>query len=150
MIKSMATSTGSLTFSRRPSAPIFEALRETDLDIWWNLALELEDLVPRMRQCAAEVLSARITDFSIPADVPRFAEQLDHVVTLLRCGGRVHVNCHGGRGRTGLALACVLMLLEEMDPAAALAAAREASGGPETEEQSAFVIALHRSLRAES
>jgi protein-tyrosine phosphatase len=148
MIKAMPTSTGSLTFSRRPSEWIYDELRGCDLDIWWNLALELDDLAPRMRQCAAEVLCARIADFSIPADVPQFAEQLDQVVTLLRCGGRVHLNCYGGRGRTGLALACVVMLLEEVDPSAALAAAFEASGGPETDEQRGFVHELHQSLRA--
>ncbi|MBX3227051.1 MAG: hypothetical protein KIT84_36055 [Labilithrix sp.] len=102
-----------------------------------------------MREHAAEVLDGRIADFGVPSDVPAFAEQLDRVVTLLGCSGRVHVSCYGGRGRTGLALACIRMLLEEEAPEVALAAAREVSGGPETEAQAAFVVDLHRALRGD-
>src|SRR5262249_30389920 len=105
MIKTMPTCVRTLTFSRRPDEGIYSVLQAADLDIWWNLALELGDLVPRMKQCAAEVLWAKIADYSVPTDVPAFAEQLDRVCALLSCEGCVHVNCYGGRGRTGLALA---------------------------------------------
>lgn len=147
MLRAMPTRAGTLTFSRRPNAEIYAALKADEVDIWWNLAAELGDLVPAMREHAAEVLEARIRDYSVPEDMPAFAEQLDRVVSILGCFGRVHVSCYGGRGRTGLALACVRMMLEEEEPEAALAAAREASGGPETEAQAAFVVDLHRALR---
>jgi protein-tyrosine phosphatase len=143
----MPTSVGTLTFSRRPDEAIYADLQAADLDIWWNLALELGDLVPRMQQCAAEVLWARIADYSVPSDLPVFAEQLDRVCALLSCEGCVHVNCYGGRGRTGLALACIRMCLEEEEPEAALDAAVSVSGGPETDEQRAFVLRLHHALR---
>src|SRR5262249_17497422 len=133
--------------SRRPNDELFAALAGEGLDIWWNLALELGDLVPRMEQYAAEVLWARIADYAVPTDVPQFAEQLDRVCTLLGCDGRVHVSCYGGRGRTGLAVACVRMILEDEPPEEALRAAFEASGGPETDEQRAFVVDLHRALK---
>lgn len=148
MIKRMPTRVGTLTFSRRPNEAIYSALEPANLDIWWNVAAELGDLVARMQQCAAEVLWARIADYSVPTDVPAFAEQLDRVCALLSCGGAVHVSCYGGRGRTGLALACVRVFLEEEDPAVALSAAFEASGGPETEEQRAFVTRLYQGVRA--
>jgi hypothetical protein len=148
MIHTMPTSVGTLTFSRRPNEAIYTALEARALDVWWNLAVELGDLVPRMQQCAGEVLWAKIADYSVPADMPAFAEQLDRVCTLLGCGGQVHVSCYGGRGRTGLALACIRLCLEEEDPQAALAAALTASGGPETEAQRDFVTALHQGLRA--
>ena len=143
----MPTCTGTLTFSRRPNADIYAALTSDEVDIWWNLAVELGDLVPTMRQHAAEVLEARIPDYGVPTDVPAFAEQLDRVVSILGCFGHVHVSCYGGRGRTGLALACIRMRLEEEAPEAALAAARDASGGPETDAQARFVVDLHRALR---
>ena len=149
MLRTMPTRCGTLTFSRRPDDEIYAALGAGEVDIWWNLALELGDLTPRMHEHAAEVLVGRIPDFGVPSDVPAFAEQLDRVVTLLGCFGHVHVSCYGGRGRTGLALACVRMLLDDEEPAVALAAAREASGGPETDAQAAFVVDLYRALRGE-
>lgn len=149
MIHTLPTSAGTLTFSRRPNDAIYAALGQGDLDIWWNLARELGDLTPKMREHAAEVLEGMIPDFGVPADVPAFAGQLDRVVTILGCSGHVHVSCYGGRGRTGLALACIRMLLEDEAPEVALALAREASGGPETEAQATFVVDLHRALRGD-
>jgi hypothetical protein len=148
MIKTMPTRSGTLTFSRRPDDAIFATLKPVGLDIWWNLAAELGDLVPRMQECAAEVLWAPIADYSVPSDMPAFAAQLDNVCALLGCEGRVHVSCYGGHGRTGLALACVRMILDEDEPTKALAAAFDASRGPETEAQRAFVVDLWRGLRA--
>jgi protein-tyrosine phosphatase len=148
MIQRMPTNLGTLTFSRRPTDAVYAELERAELDIWWNVARELGDLVPRMATCAAEVLWAPIADYSVPADTAAFAEQLDRVCVLLGCHGRVHVNCYGGRGRTGLALACVRMVLEEETPDQALAAAYAACGGPETEAQRGFVADLHRQLRA--
>jgi hypothetical protein len=147
MIHRMPTHVGTLTFSRRPNEAIYAALEPGAVDIWWNLALELGDLVPRMRLHAAEVLWAKIPDFAAPPDILLFAEQLDRVCVLLGCEGRVHVSCYGGRGRTGLALACVRMIVEEEPPEVALAAAEAATGGPETEEQRAFVVVLHDLLK---
>jgi hypothetical protein len=147
MIQRMPTSFGTLTFSPRPTEAMYLELARVDLDIWWNLARELGDLVPRMASCAGEVLWAAIPDYSVPTDTAAFAEQLDRVCALLGCHGRVHVNCYGGRGRTGLALACVRMMLEEEQPAPALAAAYAACGGPETDAQRTFVADLHRELR---
>lgn len=149
MLRTMPTRSGTLTFSRRPNDEIYTALAADELDIWWNLAVELDDLAPRMREHAAEVIDGKIPDFGVPTDVPAFAEQLDRVVTILGCFGRVHVSCYDGRGRTGLALACIRMLLEDEEPDVALAAARAASRGAETEAQAAFVIDLHRALRGE-
>lgn len=146
ILPTMPTSIGTLTFSRRPTDEIYGALGADEVDIWWNLARELRDQTPRMREHAAEVLEAGIADFGVPTDLPAFAEQLDRVVTILRCSGHVHVSCYGGRGRTGLALACIRMLLEEEAAEVALRRAHEVSGGPETAAQAAFVVDLQRAL----
>src|SRR5262249_44118295 len=130
-IRTMPIRTGTLTFGGRPDETHFEALRE--LDIWWNLAHELEDALPRMGELAGEVLFADIDDGATPSDLPLFVEQLDRVCVLLGCGGRVHVSSCAGRGRTGLVLACIRMLLDEEDPATALSAATDACGGPALE-----------------
>lgn len=149
MIKSMHTRTGTLTFSGEPHEAVYAALKAANVDLWWSLASELDDLLPRMSETAREVLWAQIEDFSAPDNVPLFVEQLERVCAVLRGDGRAHISCLAGRGRTGMALACVRMLLDGDDPTTAIAAARDATGGgPEREEQRAFVIALHRQLRS--
>lgn len=149
MIKKMLTRTGTLTFSGEPDEAIYTVLKAESVDVWWNLAAELDDLLPRMRECAAEVLWGQIEDYAAPGNVPLFVEQLERVCAVLLGDGSAHISCLGGRGRSGLAVACVRMLLDGDDPTTALAAARDATGGgPECQEQEAFVIALHRRLRS--
>lgn len=149
MIKTMPTSVGTLTFSRRPNEALYTAFRNAPVDLWWNLAAELGDLVPAMRGCAREVLCAEVEDYSVPGNIELFLEQLERVCTILREGGRVHVSCYGGRGRTGMALACVRVILEEQSPQEALTVARDISGGPENVEQRAFVLDLTSRERTE-
>jgi CheY-like chemotaxis protein len=133
---------GILTHSCRPSPPIYDALRSENLDCWWNLAEELDDLLPEMRRVAREVLWAQIPDFQPPVDAALFDEQLVSVCAILQGGGRVHVSCFGGIGRTGLAVACVRVRMLGESSQDALAAAFEACGGPLTVEQKDFVHAL--------
>ncbi len=93
LIKTMPTSTGTLSFSRCPDERIFAELSMPKIDLWWNLAAELEELLPRMREIAREVLWAQIEDYATPADVPLFVAQLERVYEVLRVDGRAHVSC---------------------------------------------------------
>lgn len=138
-VKKLRTSVGKVTFSRRVNEGVLEELEETYLDVWWNLARELEDDIPTMENAARRVLFADIEDYSVPEDEALFLEQLDAVCLVLRRGGHVHVSCYGGRGRTGMALACILRRLEGLDADAALERAHEASRGPEVDAQCELV-----------
>jgi hypothetical protein len=136
----MTIGRGVLTHSGRPSSAIYRALSDEGLDCWWNLAEELGELLPEMKAVARKVLWAKIPDFQVPIDVPLFDEQLESVCAVLDGGGRAHVSCFGGIGRTGLAIACVRVRSLGESPQAALVAAFLACGGPLTIEQKAFVL----------
>lgn len=58
-------------------------------------------------------------DFGLPADPADAVAALREALRRARAGQRVEVACHGGRGRTGTALAA-LAVLDGMDPAEAV------------------------------
>jgi len=58
-------------------------------------------------------------DFGLPADPVDAVAALREALRRARAGQRVEVACHGGRGRTGTALAA-LAVLDGMDPAEAV------------------------------
>ena len=58
-------------------------------------------------------------DFGLPADPTDAVAALREALRRARAGQRVEVACHGGRGRTGTALAA-LAVLDGMDPAEAV------------------------------
>lgn len=115
------------------------------LDVAWVLARELTSDYPATRfGGTTRVLHADIHDFSAPTgDGDRiFRAQLDDVCEVLRRSGRVLVFCHGGRGRTAIALASIAIRLDSVDADTALARAHAACGGPEEESQRAYVRSL--------
>jgi hypothetical protein len=139
LMKSMRIGGGTLSHSCAPTSAIYDDLRPHALDCWWNLAEELGDLIPEMRKVAREVLWGKVRDFCAPDDLELFEQQLGRVCALLGGGGRVHVSCLGGIGRTGLAIASIRVRALGEASEDSLAAAFEACGGPVTEQQRAFV-----------
>lgn len=109
-------------------------------NIIWNLAAELPHLLDYEGKKTDTLLFGDIDDYKTPHDVEAFKSQLDLVVKSLSVGGSVFVHCIGGRGRTGMSVACIKMKLEGMSADEALAFAREVCrGGPETDIQVNFV-----------
>jgi protein-tyrosine phosphatase len=92
-----------------------------------------------MKAIASEVLWAQIPDFGAPVNLELFDEQLNQVCSWLARGGRAHVSCYAGIGRTGLAIACIRVRSLGESPQDALAAAWKACGGPATALQKDFV-----------
>ncbi len=107
--------------------------------IVWNLAVELAHLIELELPKTETVLFARIEDYSPPSDIEIFKEQLRTVVASLKNGGKVFVHCLGGCGRTGTALACILVSLEGITEEEALKRTKEYCGGPELTSQMNFV-----------
>lgn len=64
-----------------------------------------------------------IDDMSVPPSATDFATFLEDIRTRLAAGEGVYLHCLAGVGRTGLALACLLVLAGE-PPAGAVAAVR--------------------------
>ncbi|HKZ04189.1 MAG TPA: protein-tyrosine phosphatase family protein [Methylomirabilota bacterium] len=84
-----------------------------------------------------------IDDMSVPPNAADFATFLEEIRTRLAAGEGVYLHCLAGVGRTGLALACLLVLAGE--PAAAAVAAVRGYYRPEaveTEAQREFVEAF--------
>jgi hypothetical protein len=51
-------------------------------------------------------------DFGVPSDVGRLGQQLRDLLVRARNGQRVEQGCLGGHGRTGTALACLVVLAD--------------------------------------
>lgn len=82
-------------------------------------------------------------DFGVPDDPDRVLAALGSLLDRACAGERAEIGCLGGHGRTGTALAC-LVVLAGQDPATAVASVRASycSRAVETAAQEAFVISL--------
>jgi protein-tyrosine phosphatase len=132
----ISTKSGKLYISHSPSESDLQSKR---FDLIWNLASELEYLVPKEQQYCNNVLFANIKDRDIPKDVIMFQSQLNEVLKQLNDNNRVLIHCMGGIGRTGLALGCILKALG-ISSNRAISLVKNACGGPETKEQINFIL----------
>lgn len=66
-----------------------------------------------------ELRRHQVVDMSVPTDRDAYRSTLEGLTTALRDGKTVVVACRGGLGRTGTAVAC-LLVGEGMDPEAAI------------------------------
>ncbi len=66
------------------------------------------DIAAALADAGIALLRHPIPDFGVPADAAAFRAVLDSVRGLLAAGRSVVVACHGGLGRTGTVVACVL------------------------------------------
>jgi ADP-ribosylglycohydrolase/protein-tyrosine phosphatase len=95
--------------------------------------------LPALAAVGIEVLRHPVRDMDVPVDAGAYRTTLDTVAARLAAGGRVVVACRGGLGRTGTAVAC-LLVDGGADPDAAIAAVRAARRGTvERPAQEAFV-----------
>jgi len=80
-------------------------------------------------------------DFGLPADGVVFRRLLEGALARARSGDAVEIGCWGGHGRTGVALAC-LVVLAGVDPtdATAWVRANYCPEAVETPEQEAYVV----------
>lgn len=137
---------GRLFAGSRPSAPFAAAaaaLRAAGVTTVACL-LERSALPPALEEAYAgaglSLVRFPIDDMSVPASGAEFARFLEEVRARMAAGEGVYLHCLAGVGRTGLALACLLVLAGE--PAAGAVAAVRARYKPEaveTAEQRRFV-----------
>lgn len=71
-----------------------------------------------------ELLSHPVVDMNVPTDRDAYRATLDRLVAAIREGRSVVIACRGGLGRTGTAVAC-LLVGEGMGPEAAIGLTRE-------------------------
>jgi len=81
------------------------------------------DLVERVNGAGIEVIRHPVVDMSVPSDPEAYRATLANVIERIEAGGRVVVACRAGRGRTGTAVAC-LLVQAGLDAQAAIALTR--------------------------
>lgn len=69
--------------------------------------------LPFAPRLSTDVILYPWVDYSIPQDLENFAKAARWIMAQLQAGSRVDLGCWGGHGRTGTALACLLVLLGE-------------------------------------
>jgi ADP-ribosyl-[dinitrogen reductase] hydrolase len=108
-------------------------------------ACRVPDLGAVLARHRIAVLRHPVPDGEVPADAAAYRVTLETVERRLRAGQAVAVACRGGLGRTGTAVAC-LLIDAGLTPEAAIALTRRARRGAiETAAQAAFVRAwVHR------
>src|SRR4029450_9422193 len=75
-------------------------------------------------ECGLRLLHFPVPDMGVPRDARAFRTYLRGLLDRLAAGGTISLHCFAGLGRTGTALACLLMLVGE-SPETAVAAVRE-------------------------
>ena len=103
--------------------------------------LRIADLDARAAAHGIRVRRFPITDLRTPepADAPAFDALIDEVRAVLADGRTVTVHCRGGRGRSGLVAACVLVNGGMAADAAIAHVRAHREGAVETEGQEAYV-----------
>ena len=97
------------------------------------------DVVAGLEAAGIEVLRHPVPDMDVPPDPGAFRATLDGILDRLRAGRTVVVACRGGLGRTGTAVAC-LLVDGGLDPEAAIRLTRASRRGTiERDRQEAFV-----------
>jgi protein-tyrosine phosphatase len=126
-----------------PYAAAAAALREGGITTVISLLGDGE-LPPALERAYEDVgLALRrfpIADFGVPADAVAFRSFLERLLTELRAGEGIYMHCAMGRGRTGTALACLLLLAGAEGDPVALTRALYRRDTVETAGQRAFVV----------
>ncbi|MFY8113531.1 MAG: tyrosine-protein phosphatase, partial [Rhabdaerophilum sp.] len=99
----------------------------------------LASLPAELAAAARAYTAFPIPDYGIPAPGSKPAAMLDAAAATLGAGGAVLLHCHGGKGRSGM-IAARLLVMAGATPEAAIRQARAARPGAiETAEQEAWI-----------
>ncbi len=97
------------------------------------------DIVERLAAAGVETIRHPVVDMDVPSDPDAYRHTLTDVLARIRRGERIVVACRGGLGRTGTAVACVLVQTG-MSPREAIRLTRTTRPGTiERATQEAFV-----------
>lgn len=91
--------------------------------------IQTPHLLESVRSHGLQSIHAPIRDKFIPANMEEFTQLVNTLVHLLRRGKTVVVHCNGGKGRTGLVVAAVLIATHGCSVSQAIDAVRAARAG---------------------
>src|SRR5271166_175773 len=146
LLKRLPTPSGELYHGPMPDLGVLEELEEQGFDAIWNMGKELRPIIAIEQHYVPLVLHGDVPDYGTPKDIGHFVGQLQKIVGMLRAGKKIYLHCHGGVGRTSLALASIKVMFGS-SAEAALKSAYNAAGGPETKSQIEFVRRLEQSIK---
>jgi hypothetical protein len=69
-------------------------------------------------KCNVKYISYPIRDNSIPENAESFVDFLRYIISLienLNIEEKIYIHCRGGHGRSGMVVACLLCILEDLD-----------------------------------
>ena len=142
---------GRLFAGPRPEPPFAAALATLGEAGITTVACLLEPTeVPRPLEAAyarapLQLLRFPVPDFDVPANTAAFRNFLLDLLRRLGDGESIYLHCRAGLGRTGTALACLLVLAgESARDAVTLVRTSYQPGAVETSRQQRFVESFHR------
>lgn len=139
------TKNGALYFGSNPTDEEYEELKANNISVVWNLGAELTIEADLEREFA-DVVFSPIDDGYIP-NIDSFMSDLESVLNKIADGEKLFVHCLHGKGRTGLALSSLSMVLDGLGPKEAMDKAKAHCGGPEKKVQVAFIYAVAKIIK---
>lgn len=130
---------GKVFFGSYPDMEDLLVLKKENIQIIWNLMMELPSVLMREKQFYTNVLHSPIKDFNAPKSGSNFVYNLEQICLKLEAGHNVFIHCLGGHGRTGMALAALLIKINLMSADDALELTHNICNGPEMECQKDFI-----------
>lgn len=123
--------------------PTIEELTQLKIQVVWNLALELEQTAIKEQQLFTTIWTP-IEDYSVPEE-ENFKQDLNQIIEYLKIKKRIYIHCCAGRGRTGMALAALVIRTDLLTPKEALKVSFSHCQGPEKTVQRQFITNLFKS-----
>lgn len=139
-IKLFPTSIGKLFFSPCPDTlNHLQEISQHKICCIFNLAAELSQISSIEKQFCPDVINGNIEDYDIPKDIELFYKQIQHVIELLKQDKSVLIHCNKGHGRTSMALACIVLILEKYTLHEAINKTKKIANGPGIISQIKFI-----------
>ncbi len=110
--------------------------------------LGIESFEARVRACGLDLVRFPIADFSTPNALSELEAVVAEIVARARGGETVVIHCWAGLGRTGLVVACCLVLLGRAPEEAIAIVRRHRPGAVEDSDQEECVAELAAVVRA--
>lgn len=138
--------TGRLFFGACPEIQQIKELKNHNVNCIWNLLEEMPFIFEYEKNIFDNSINTPIKDFDIPKDIKLFIYESNIIYNRLKNGENIFVHCLGGRGRTGIALAFLLLIDDLNNNKDILNIVYNCSRGPENKKQKDFVLSLMNHL----